>query len=66
MRTSEILDIITEEVNLSQEQISRITMKLNTLLVKEIQKDINNYSWKNNHDRSSGWFSTDEFNTDKW
>lgn len=58
MRTNEIIDIITEEVSLSQEQISRITAKLNAILVKDIQKDIEN-SWKNNPDRSGGWFSPD-------
>lgn len=65
MKTNEILDIIVEEVSLSQEQISRITIKLNALLVKDIQKDIDN-SWKNNPDRSGGWFSPDEYNTENW
>ena len=65
MKTNEILDVIAEEVSLSQEQISRITIKLNALLVKDIQKDIDN-SWKNNPDRSEGWFSPDEYNTENW
>ena len=65
MKTNEILDIIIEEVSLSQEQISRITKRLNALLVKEIQKDIEN-SWKNNPDRSGGCFSHDEYNTENW